>query len=51
MLVGQIKVASLDIPDKVLICGLEGLLWIFALKEVLVHSDKSTFVRRAKLDR
>ena len=43
MVVGQIKVASFDIPDKVFISDLESLIWIFGCKEVLVHSDKSTF--------
>ena len=44
MIVSQVKVASLDIPDKVFICDLEGLIWIFGSEEVLVHCDKSTFV-------
>ena len=46
----QIKVARLNVPDKVLICDLEGLPRVLAFKEVLVHSDKSTFVSRAKRD-
>ena len=50
MIVSQVKVASLNIPDKVFICNLEGLIWIFGCEEVLVHCDKSTFVRGAELD-
>ena len=50
MIVSQVKVASLNIPDKVFICNLEGLIWIFGSEEVLVHCDKSTFVRGAELD-
>ena len=50
MIVSQIKVASLNIPDKVFICDLEGLIRIFGCKEVLVHCDKSTFVRGTELD-
>ena len=50
MAVSQIKVASFDVPDKVFICDLEGLIWILCCKEVLVHSDKSTFVAGSELN-
>ena len=50
MIVSYVKVASFNIPDKVFICNLEGLIWIFGCEEVLVHCDKSTFVCATELD-